>query len=54
MAVSSAVYKVIRKACQVRIESGEDAQEVIESYNKLSDEQVELLKAELIEAGYME
>lgn len=47
MAVSSAAYRIIKKAVAIRVASGEDIDEVIASYPKLSDEQAAQLKEEL-------
>jgi hypothetical protein len=37
--VSQAAYKVIKKAAIIRVKRGEDIQDVIDSYPKLSDKQ---------------
>ena len=47
MAVSNAAYRIIKKAVILRIAEGEDIDEVIASYTKLSTEQAAQLKEEL-------
>lgn len=54
MAVSSLVYKTIKKAVIIRIKRGEDVYEVLESYPKLSEAQKAKMLEELIEEGYVE
>lgn len=45
--VSKAVYKVVARAAEIRIERGEDPSKVVESYIKLSPEQKKQLKKDL-------
>lgn len=45
--VSKAVYKVVARAAEIRIERGEDPNEVVESYVKLSPEQKKQLRKDL-------
>lgn len=45
--VSKAVYKVVVRAAGIRIERGEDPNEVVESYVKLSPEQKKQLRKDL-------
>lgn len=45
--VSSAVYKIVLKAAKIRVDNGEDMKEVVESYNKLSQEQQKQLLNDL-------
>lgn len=52
--VTDTVYRVVKRACIIRIERGEDGREAVASYSKLSAEQAEQLIQELIEEGYLE
>lgn len=52
--VSKASYKIIKKAVIIRINQGEEVNEVINSYPKLSDKQKAQLLVELIEEGYID
>lgn len=52
--VSKASYKIIKKAVIIRINQGEEVNEVINSYPKLSDKQKAQLLLELIEEGIIE
>lgn len=52
--VSKASYRIIKKAVIIRVNQGEDANEVIASYPKLSDSQKAQLLVELIEEGVIE
>lgn len=52
--VSSLTYKVIKKAVIIRIKQGEEVNEVIESYPKLSDKQKAQMLIELMEEGYIQ
>lgn len=45
--VSKTVYKVVARAAEIRIERGENPDEVIESYVKLSPEQKKQLRKDL-------
>lgn len=49
--VSALTYKTIKKAVIIRVKRGEDANEVIASYPKLSDKQKAQMLLELIEEG---
>lgn len=49
--VSNAAYKVIKKACVIRIKRGEDSTGVIDSYTKLSDKQKAQLVVDLQDEG---
>ncbi len=51
--VTPAAYKIIKKAVILRINRGEDAIEVIDSYPKLSDTQRAQMLLELEEEGYI-
>ena len=51
MAVSKAQYKIIKKAAAIRVKSGEDVNEAIAAYNKLSDIQKADMLIELIDEG---
>ena len=46
--VSALTYKTIKKAVIIRVKRGEDVNEVITSYSKLSDEQKAQMLSELI------
>lgn len=46
--VSALIYKTIKKAVIIRVKRGEDANEAITSYSKLSDEQKAQMLSELI------
>lgn len=48
MAVSDAGFRIILRAAQIRVNQGEDVDEVIETYPKLSSEQVEELRKQII------
>lgn len=52
--VSKASYKIIKKAVIIRVNQGEEVNEVISSYPKLSDTQKAQLLLELIEEGIVE
>ena len=52
--VSALTYKTIKKAVIIRIKRGEEFNEVIESYPKLSDKQRAQMFIELVEEGYIE
>lgn len=52
--VSNASYRIIKKAVIIRINQGEEANEVIASYPKLSDTQKAQMLVELAEEGYIE
>lgn len=45
--VSAASYRIIKKAVVLRVSQGENLEEVVASYNKLSDAQKEQLISEL-------
>ena len=47
MAVSAAVYKIVKRAVEARVKRGDTLDEAIAAYPKLSQEQAEQLKAEL-------
>lgn len=49
--VSALTYKTIKKAVIIRVRRGEDVNEVINSYPKLSDKQKAQMLLELIEEG---
>lgn len=51
MAVSKTQYKIIKKAVAIRVRNGEDVNEVIAEYNKLSDTQKADMLIELIDEG---
>lgn len=51
MAVSRAQYKIIKKAVIIRVNRGEDVNEVIASYPKLSDVQKADMLIELVDEG---
>lgn len=51
MAVSKTQYKIIKKAVIIRVRNGEDVNEVIAEYNKLSDTQKADMLIELIDEG---
>ena len=51
MAVSKAQYAIIKKAVIIRVKRGEDVNEVIDSYPKLSDVQRADLLIELVDEG---
>lgn len=53
MMVTTAAYKIIKKAVILRIKHGEDVVEVIDSYPKLSDVQRAQMLVELQEEGYI-
>ncbi len=50
MAVSAAVYKIVKRAVEARVKRGDSLDEAIAAYPKLSQEQAEQLKAELTPA----
>ena len=52
--VSKASYKIIKKAVIIRINQGEEVNEVIASYPKLSDTQRAQMLMELIDEGIIE
>ena len=52
--VSKTAYRIIKKAVILRIEHGEEVNEVIASYNKLSDKQKAQMLEELVEEGIVE
>lgn len=49
--VSTLTYKTIKKAVVIRVKRGEDVNEVIASYPKLSDKQKAQMLLELTEEG---
>ena len=49
--VSNLTYKTIKKAVIIRVKRGEEANEVIASYPKLSDKQKAQMLLELVEEG---
>lgn len=51
MAVSKTQYKIIKKAVAIRVRNGEDVNDVIAEYNKLSDAQKADMLIELIDEG---
>ena len=51
--VSAASYRIIKKAVIIRINQGEEVNEVISSYPKLSDKQKAQMLTELAEEGYI-
>lgn len=52
--VSALTYKTIKKAVIIRLKRGENVNEIIASYPKLSDKQRAQLIVELTEEGYIE
>lgn len=52
--VTAIAYKIIKKAVILRISRGEDVNEVLDSYPKLSDSQRAKMLVELAEEGYIE
>ena len=50
MAVSAAVYKIVKRAVEARVKRGDSLDDAIAAYPKLSQEQAEQLKAELTPA----
>ena len=50
MAVSAAVYKIVKRAVEARVKRGDSLDDAIAAYPKLSQEQAERLKAELTPA----
>lgn len=52
--VSALTYKTIKRAVIIRIKRGEEFNEIIESYPKLSDKQKAQMFIELVEEGYIE
>lgn len=50
MAVSAAVYKIVKRAVEARVKRGDTLDDAIAAYPKLSQEQAEQLKAELTPA----
>lgn len=51
--VSALTYKTIKKAVIIRLTRGEDFNDIIVSYPKLSDGQKAQMLVELTEAGYI-
>lgn len=51
--VSNLTYKTIKKAVIIRLKRGEEFNEIIESYPKLSDKQKAQMLVELTEEGYI-
>lgn len=49
--VSALTYKTIKKAVIIRVKRGEDVNEIIASYPKLSDKQKAQMLLELTEEG---
>lgn len=47
MAVSAAVYKIVKRAVEARVKRGDTLDDAIAAYPKLSQEQAEQLKVEL-------
>ena len=52
--VTTAAYKIIKKAAIVRLRKGEDFTEILDSYPKLSTGQRAQMTEELIEEGYIQ
>ena len=52
--VSAVSYRIIKKAVIIRINQGEEVNEVIFSYPKLSDKQKAQMLQELIDEGYID
>lgn len=52
--VSALTYKTIKKAVIIRINRGEDFNDIILSYPKLSDKQKAQMFIELVEEGYIQ
>lgn len=48
MAVSETGFRIILRAAQIRVDAGEDLEDVVNSYTKLSPEQVEELRASVV------
>lgn len=51
MTVTKSQYKIIKKAVIIRVKRGEDVNEVIASYPKLSDVQKADMLIELVDEG---
>ena len=51
--VSTLTYKTIKKAVIIRLKRGEEFNDIIESYPKLSDKQKAQMLVELTEEGYL-
>ena len=51
--VTNTAYKIIKKAVIVRIKKGENYEEILDSYPKLSNEQRAQMIEELIQEGYI-
>lgn len=51
--VSTAAYRIIKKAVILRIQHGEEVIAVIDSYPKLSDKQKAQMLTELANEGYI-
>lgn len=49
--VNETAYRVIKRACIIRIQRGENAHEVVASYTKLTQEQMQQMYNELVEEG---
>jgi uncharacterized protein (DUF433 family) len=47
MAVTQGVYKIVKKAVQIRINRGESIEDAIAAYPALSEEQIKQLKSEV-------
>ena len=52
--VSNASYRIIKKAVIIRVKHGEEVNEVIADYPKLSDRQKAQLLVELADEGIIE
>lgn len=50
MAVSQAIYRIYLTAARKRLSDGESIEEILDSMNKLSDEQKEQLQADITES----
>ena len=51
--VTNTAYKIIKKAVIVRIKKGENYEEILDSYPKLSNEQRTQMIEELAQEGYI-
>lgn len=52
--VSALTYKTIKKAVIIRLKRGEEFNDIILSYPKLSDKQKAQMFIELVEEGYIQ
>lgn len=53
MEISDSMYRILKTAARIKIQRGEDCQEVLNSYAvKVSTSQLERMKRELTKEGY--